>query len=336
MSADKPLDVQVAFKIQGVENKLHVLGFQAEEGLSRLYQLEVDLACESPDLSFEQIMGKKALFGLKNETGIHFLHGIVCRFSLAEQARNFTVYHATVVPKAWRLLHRHDCRIFQNKSVKEIVQEILQKAGVDNTFRVKGNQPLQKREFCVQYRESDWNFICRLLEEEGFFYYFEHEQGKHTLHIGNDLHLHPKIPGNDTLAFHMPEAQAPGAEHVNSWRYEENIRTGKVTLNDYNFEKPGLDQKEDDQAKRDTDLELYDYPGLYELPPAGKGLAGVRLEEQQVPLQLASGSSDSVRLRSGYCFTLQEHPRKALNGKEYLLTRVHHIGEKHQDLEGAR
>ena len=335
MSADKPLDVRVAFKIQGVESKLHVLNFQAEEGLSRLYQLEVDLACESSDLSFEQIMGSKALFGLKNDQGTHFLHGIVCRFSLLERARNHTIYHATVVPRAWRLLHRHDCRIFQNKSIKEIVQEVLQKAGVDHTFRVKGNQPLLKREQCVQYRESDWNFVCRLLEEEGFFYYFEHEQGKHTLHIGNDLHLHPKIPGLSTLGYHDGAPLTVGAEHIFSWRYEENIRTGKVTLNDYNFQKPALDQKEDDKAERDADLEDYDYPGLYELPPAGKGLAGIRLEEQQVPLQLASGRSDSIRLRSGYSFTLDGHHRKALNDKEYLLTRVHHVGEKHDDLEGG-
>jgi len=335
MSADKPSDVLVAFRIQGVEETLHVLGFQAEEGLSRLYQLEVDLACKSPNLSFEQIMGKQALFGLKNDTGRHFLHGIVCRFSFIEQARNHSVYHATVVPKVWRLLHRHDCRIFQNKSVKDIAQAILQKAGIDHTFRVKGNQPLQKREFCVQYRESDWNFICRLLEEEGFFYYFEHEQGKHTLHIGNDRHLHPKIPGNSTLSFHAAAPLTPGGEHIGGWRYEENIRTGKVTVNDYNFKKPALDQKTDDSAKRDTDLEIYDYPGLYELPPAGKGFAGVRVEEQQVPLQQATGNSDSIRLRSGYCFTMDEHPRKELNSKEYLLTRVPHIGEKHDDLEGG-
>ena len=142
---NKPLDVKTGFKIQGIEDKLHVLGFQLEEGLSRLFQLEVDIACENTNLSFDKVMGKQALFGLTNDTGPSYLHGMVCRFQQREKGRNFTVYHASVVPKAWRLLHRHDCRIFQNKTVKQIVESILGKAGVDHTFRVKGNQPLLTR-----------------------------------------------------------------------------------------------------------------------------------------------------------------------------------------------
>ncbi len=335
MSPQKPLDVLTGFKIQGLDDKLHVLEFQLEEGLSQLFRLEIDLACENAKIPFDKVMGKAALFGLQNEQGPSYLHGMVSRMQQRERGRKFTVYHATVVPKAWRLLHRHDCRIFQNKSVKQIVEAILGKASVDHSFRVKGNQPLQPREYCVQYRESDWAFICRLLEEEGYFFFFQHDKGKHTMMIGNDLHLHPKISGDSTLAYHHGDHAAPGGEHIFSLLYEENVRTGMVTLNDYNFEKPTLPLKENGKHRQDMDLEIYDYPGMYELPATGKSLAGVRLEEQQVVRQMAACQSDSIRLRSGYSFTLAGHDRDDLNKKEYLLTRVMHVGEKHQDLEAG-
>lgn len=336
MSGSQPRDVEVTFQVQGLSDELHVLGFQAEEGLSRLFQLEVDLACKSAMVKFDSVIGQPACLTLKNDQGPHYLHGVVCRFQQREKGRNHTVYHATVVPRAWKLLHRHDCRIFQNKNIKQIIEDLLKKANIDHQIRLKGNQDPVTREYCVQYRESDWNFISRLLEEEGFFYYFEHQQSKHVLQIGNDLMLHTKIPGSSsTLGYHPPGPQVPGEEHVISFQYEENVRSGKVTLNDFSFLKPTLDYKNPDTGKKDQDLEVYDYPGLYELPETGKGLAQVRLQEHEVARKMGSGQSDSIRLRSGYTFTLDQYDRTDLNKKEYLLLRVLHLGEKHGDLESG-
>jgi type VI secretion system secreted protein VgrG len=111
------------------------------------------------------------------------VHGVVARIEVGDQGKRLTFYRATLVPRAWRLLHRHDCRIFQELSVPEIVQRVLQGAGLEagDDFRLSLQGTYAPREYCVQYRESDWAFVCRLLEEEGIFHFFEHEESRHVL-----------------------------------------------------------------------------------------------------------------------------------------------------------
>ena len=332
-------DVIVTFSVTGVKETLHVMEFSGDERISTLFRFTLMLACESSSLDFDKIVGRPALLTLTNDNGDRYFHGMICRFLQRDKGRNFTVYQADLVPKAWRLFHKQDIRIFQKKSIKTIITGILKKAGVDHTFRTKGNKELNKREYCVQYRESYWNFISRLLEEEGFFYYFEHKQDKHILHIGNDNALLADIPadadGKQELALHTPDGLTPEGEHITMLHYGQEVRSGKVTLNDFNFEKPSLDFKKEEKVKTDADLEFYDYPGLYEVPETGKALAGVRLEERQAGLKAAEGQSDSLRFSPGHCFTLKKHYRKELNDKKYILMSVSHQGEKQQDLEAG-
>jgi len=335
MSSGNPQDVTVSFAVQGLAEELHVLAFEGEEGLSQLFQFRVDLACKKSGLDFSQVVGRPAVMTLKTEAGKRYVHGMVARFVQRQKARKFSVYQATLVPRAWRLLHRRDSRIFQKKNVKQIVKKVLGAAKVACTFQLKGNQDPPEREYCVQYRESDWNFVCRLMEEEGFYYYFEHKADKHVLHFGNDALFHPDIAGGGTVCYHAPTDATPGEEHIFALQYEEGVRTGKVTLSDFNFEKPTLDQKSPRAASKDTDLEVYDYPGLFALPTEGKTLAQVRLEEVQVQRAVLNGGSDCTRFVPGYCFTLDGYFRTDLNEKKYVITRMTHLGEKDGDLEAG-
>ncbi len=335
--SDTSRDVLVTFKVEGIEDELHVLSFQGEETVSEFFQFNLVLGCSSADIDFQKVVGQPALLTLKNKQGTRYFHGISSRFVQQEKARRFTVYTLTLVPKTWRLFHRKDCRIFQKKHIKAIISdEILKKANIEHKFRTKGGKDPEKREYCVQYRESDWNFIARLLEEEGFFYFFEHKSDKHVLQIGNDYQLHPDIQGDDaTINYHPPDTTTPDEEHIYRLQYSEEVRSGKVTINDFNFEKPSLDFKSPDKAKLDTDLEVYDYPGLFMLPETGGDLAKVRVEELQAMRKVVEGESDCIRFCAGYSFTLDKHHRKALNKKKYMLVRVSHFGEKHSDLEAG-
>ena len=337
--SDKVNDVTVTFAVTGLSDTLHVMEFFGDERISSLFRFNLILACKTSGLDFDKIVGKPALLTLTNNNGDRFVHGMVCRIQQREQGRNFSVYQAVLVPLAWRLLHKHDIRIYQKQSIKKIITDILTKANIEHKFRTKGNKEPTKREYCVQYRESYWNFISRLLEEEGFFYYFEHKKDKHVLQMGNDNTLLADVAadadGKQELDFHPPSGLTPGKEHITLLHYTEQIRSGKVTLNDFNFEKPSLNFRKDAKAKVDTDLEVYDYPGLYELPETGKSLADIRLEEQQAGKAVADGQSDCLRFSAGHCFTLKKHYRKALNDKKYLLQSVSHRGEKHQDLEAG-
>ena len=333
MAQSSNRDVLVTFKVTGLNKDLHVLAFQGDEQVSRLFQLNLALASPSSDISFDQVVGKACVLTIKGEHGDRYLHGMVNIFEQRERARRFTVYHASVVPAAWSLLQRHDCRIFQRKSAKQIVEQVLKQGKIEHRFQLGSKQP-QEREYCVQYRESDWSFVSRLLEQEGLYYFFVHEQGKHTLVIGNDVQCHPPLAGKPALGYHPPAAQTPDTEHVFALSYREVVCSGAVTLNDFSFKKPTLDFKAPKQASKHTELELYDYPGLYTLPEQGKGLAEVRLQEAQAPRGVAEGGSDSIRLTSGHYFALEDHYRQDLNRK-YMVTAVWHSGEKHEDLEAG-
>ena len=334
-NSSKPKDVLVRFSVDGLDQELHVLQFTGSEELSRLFRFDVSLAAASADVDFSRVVGRMGVLALTGESGTSYVHGLVSSFQLRDKGRRFTVYHAVIVPLAWRLKHRWDCRIFQKKNIKQIIEKVLGDGKVPHKFHLAGGKAPPTREYCVQYRESDWNFVARLLEEEGFFFYFEQQQKKHVLHLGNDYSVHPQISGSARVEFHAPDTTTPGAEHIHSLFYTEQVRPGGAAMTDYNFQKPNLSLSASRAEKLDADLELYDYPGLYEIPERGSTLADIRLQEAQAPREQGEGHSDCIRLTCGHYFTLDGYYRKKLNGKRYLLTRVVHRGEKHQDLESG-
>ena len=321
-------NVKATFEVSGLSEELRVLSFEGDEGISAPYQFNLVLACSSSQISLSDVVGNLGLLTLSGQKGDRYFHGLVSHFQQQDSGRKFTVYEATVVPGIWRLLYTRDSRIFQQKSIKAIISKILKDRQIDFVFQTKGNQEPPTREYCVQYRESDWAFISRLLEEEGFYYFFEHKRDKHVLHMGNDRHFHPDISGPATVDFHAPDARVAASEHVFRLYFSESVQPGKASLSDFNFKKPALSLLREKKGKVDGDLELYDYPGLYEVPEVGKGLAQVRLEEAQVERQQGLGESNCSRLCTGHLFTLDNHIREDANGLEYLLTRVHHLGER--------
>jgi type VI secretion system secreted protein VgrG len=336
-------DVRATFSVTGVSDTLYVLEFHGEESLSSLFHFRIDLAAETGSLSFSSILGKPALLTVTGEKGPRYVHGIVAAFQQRETARKFTMYHAVVVPKVWKLTQRRDCRIFQKtndgeKNAKEIVSKILEGVLAESEFefKLKNNQDPPEREYCVQYRESDWAFVSRLLEEEGIYYYFEHSTDKHVLKLRNDYQQHPAIESEEKVAFHPPGQGLPGEEHITRFFYEERIRTEKVTLQDFNFKKPSVNLKEGRPKDKDSLLEIYDYPGEYTSTSEGGDLAQIRLEEQKTQAQEADGDSDCVRMVPGYYFQLTDHERfGAADSDKYTITWMHHDGNKHGDLEAG-
>ena len=332
--ANQEGDVLVSFMVEGLQADLHVLGFQGGEALSELFRFELDLACESGALSFSEVVGKPGLLKLSCDGVDRYIHGMVSHFEQHESARRFTVYRATLVPRAWRLNHRHDCRIFQDKSAREIITEVLDAGGVEHRFHCKGGRDPDRRGYCVQHRESDWNFVSRLLEEEGYFYYFEHAEDQHELLISNDAQVHQAIGGDSNVLFHSRDQKTPGEEHIFSFIYREQVLTGAVAFSDYNYELPSLDYPAADVSNWDEKLERYDYPGLYDLPEKGKVVAEMRNEEYQAQRRGGTGSGTCTRFVPGSTFTMEQHPRDSFN-QDYLITAVQHTADKHGDLESG-
>ncbi len=329
-------EAQFLFEVSGI--KLRVVEFTIRERISSPYEVELNLASED-EVSFDDVIGKEGLLTILGEEADRYAHGIVNQFmqtgSIEEApvGTRFYLYRATVVPSLWLLSLEQDCRIFQNKSVPDIIKKILEDGGITGdrySFRLQGQY--QPRDYCVQYRETDLNFISRLLEEEGIFYFFEHTEDKHLLVFGDSAVNYQPIQGKPEVTFNPAQGMVQDEEFVTGFVLSRQIRTGKVTLRDFNFEKPSLDLTAQDQGDFYQKLEVYDYPGEYTDGGRGKNLAKVRLQEAAMYKDRAEGQSFCPRFVPGFTFKLADHELDSFN-KEFLLAEIFHSGSQPQSLE---
>jgi type VI secretion system secreted protein VgrG len=328
--------------VQGLDSEIRVLSFEGHEEMSRLFEFVVTIGSRTP-IDRASCVRAKASFTIlpprATEAGV--VHGIVSRVE-EEQVSAGYQYRVTIVPWAWFLLHRVDSRIFSELTTPQIVTRVLEGAGYTSgdDFRSSLQGTYAAREFCVQYRESDWDFVCRLLEEEGILFYFEQTHDRHVLVLADRASSAPPIAGEETLVYRPERGALVTADygtHVSRFHVSEEIRSGKVTLRDWNFQKPALLLQSTQAGASDTNLELYDYPGDYVTPSDGDALAKVRVEELAVRRRMGGGESTCPRLSSGHKFTLAEHPRDDWNAS-YVLTRVEHsglAGDEESEVESA-
>jgi len=324
-----------SLSIEGISGHPGVVRFEGHEAVSSLYEFKVQIAADELDLA--QVVGQAATLQLDGVGPARLVHGEVASLEYTGESRRHQLYELILVPRASRLKHRQSCRIFQNLTTAEVVAAVLKDAGLGKAdFRFDLASTYAPRNYCVQYRESDFAFVSRLLEEDGIFYFFVHGEANATMVMADHSGAHPAIAGESTVWFHAG-GQQRDQEHVTALRMIERVRPGKVSLRDFNFHKPTEDLEAAASARRDPDLEVYDYPGGYQdagsaSPHHGRALAKIRLEELQATRREAKGSSDCMRLVPGHVFTVEGHRRVDLNGAR-VLTQVMHEGTQTQVLE---
>jgi type VI secretion system secreted protein VgrG len=308
------------------EDVLLLRGFKGREGLSQLFSFELDLLSENSSISFSDIVGKNVTISLKQSDGSYrYLNGILSRFAQSAIEEEFTSYRAEMVPWLWFLTRNADCRIFQNKSIPDILTQVFSDLGFnDYANLLQGSY--DPREYCVQYRESDFDFVSRLMEEYGIFYFFKHERGKHMLVLADASTAHSSCPGQSSVRY-VTVAGGPQKDAITGWQIEQRLRTGKYSLEDYNFQTPSTNLMASEptvyEVGGNRKFEIYDYPGEYLTKGAGQSLAKIRMQEEEAEHLVAYGTSQCRGLVSGYKFTLEEHPRKDLN-TDYVLTEIQH------------
>lgn len=321
--------------IKGVPGLTRVVRFDGHESISGLFEFHIELAGDEVDLG--TVVGRPATLKIHGMESPRYVHGIVSHIESGGYSRSCRLYSLTLVPPLWRLLHRRDCRIFQPATTPQILADVLRGAGMNpKEFRFELKATYEPRDYCVQYRESDFNFVSRLMEEDGIFYYYEHGAKEATLVIADDPGVHVPIAGLPLLTYDETSA-VRNREHVTQMAISETIRPGKVSLRDFNFHRPGESMEVDAHAGADVDLEIYDYPGEYQMPTeggpeAGRSMAKIRLEALQASRRRGSGRSDCVRMHPGHIFALAGHPNDTHNGR-FLLTQVVHQGSQPQVLD---
>ncbi len=318
--------------IDGVSSELHVVRFRGREGISQLFDFEVEFVSEDAALDFEAVVGKPALLEMTTSDDPRFVHGIVSRLEETGVGNHFTNYSVRIVPALWAFGLKNDCCIYQAMKVPDVIKDILQSGGLESgtDFKLSLNASYPVREYIVQYRETDLQFVTRLMEEVGIFYFFEHTEDGHVLVLGDDTGAHADVGGPVVLPFRATDTGLQAeTEEVTRLRLTRTMRTGKVSMRSFNFEKNKLKLDTVSSSDAETMHEHYDFDGRYFDEAAGKDLVKIRQETFAARRRTLSGVSNSRHLTSGFKFGVSEHPRDDFNA-DYLLTRVVHTGEQPQ------
>ncbi|MDF1545728.1 MAG: type VI secretion system tip protein TssI/VgrG, partial [bacterium] len=313
-------------EVDGVGAQLSVLRFTGHEFLSGLFEFTIRVEAAEPDIDPTAVIGQKAAFTIHSQGYERVINGIVSRFQFSGVHENVSVYDLRIVPSLALLSHRFDCRIFQEASAVDIISDVVDSSGAyADGWTMSDSSGLPPLTYCVQYRESDLNFISRLAEQNGFFYFFDFSKNSELI-FSNDPGVHPAI-NDTTIPFHVQG----GTQTDNDFIFEINmglsLRTSKHTVRDYNYESPDLDLTRDSANSGDTELESYDYPGAFDSQDGATNLANVKAQSDECLRSICRGQSNSARLAPGYKFDLVDYPVASMNDS-YLITAVRHTGEQ--------
>ena len=297
-----------------------ITSFQGSEYISDLFEFELEVLSENLDISADKIVGKPVTVSIRNELNRSF-NGYIKSLTYGEVGtHNLRTYRMVMVPWLWFLTKTHNCRIFQEANTKEIVSKVFADLGFnDYEFKAKGGST---REYCVQFNESDLNFVSRLLEEDGIAYYFEHTDTKHKLILVDQANAYELCPETN---LEYSNGTSPNAQ-ITRWEHLYNFSKGMWTLNDYNFKEPQKDlkttTKTSSKFSNNNAYEHYEYPGLYDFG-AGKDLVKIRLEAEENLRGSIQGSSDCSSFYAGGKFKLAKHDTASEQGT-FILVGVHH------------
>jgi type VI secretion system secreted protein VgrG len=338
---------QVLLQCDALKGTLHELLFrsmQAKEGMNTLFEYKLELLSRSPNVPMEKVLGSYMTVSLeqplpaKSPSERRYFHGYVAGFHFVGLEGEFSVYRAVLRPRLWLLTRNQDCRVWQDVSVPDVVQQILKDyhISIDQEHKqLTGEQfggMYKAREYCVQYNETDFDFVSRLLEEEGIHYYFRHVDGEHKLVLADGIMAHEAVPGYKEVPFYQADRRTDrDVEAITSWSLYQNVQTGEAAVADFTY----APWPEPLIAVRTSEIKLgYDVPGefaRYHYPDlvakwkehdvsAARALAKLRAEEMHAEWELVVASTNARGIQVGATLSLTGHPRNDFGEHPYLVT----------------
>ncbi|AWM79929.1 type VI secretion system tip protein VgrG [Gammaproteobacteria bacterium ESL0073] len=325
--------------VEGLENAgLQVLAFEGKEIISKPYQFEVTLVNKNIRFDITKLLSKPAYlaFTPDKDNGIH---GVILSVQRGAVGNDYAEYKIIIAPSFSHLEKRTNQRIFQHKTVPQIVSQILNEYGItegaQHEFRLKEEYP--ERDYCVQYDETDAYFIQRLCQEEGVFYYFKHQPDKHLMIFGDSNPVFTTL--QEAIRYASGTGFVADDPVIKAFNVNLTSKTKRATWRDYNYTNTKIPegQAEGTQSAKangaiEPDIEFYDYPGHFMDNARGKQLAQIEIERLRTEQVLAQGYSDVPTLHAGYYFALEGHP--SLDSTDpWLLNTVIHQGKQPQVTE---
>lgn len=304
-------------------DKLLCTSFFGEERISSLFRFDVELLSPERALDFTKVIGKGVTVKLALSGGkFRYFHGICGRFVQAGRSGKMTTYRAELYPWFWLLTRTKDSRIYQEKKAPEIIEDIFGELGFSD-FKNDLSGSYVKREYCVQYQESAFNFISRLMEEEGIFYYFKHEDGKHTLVLSDDVSSAPPCPDFKGAKYTGPQHSGANEQSVTECTVEKRVVPGSFAMSDYNFETPSTSLLATADGAGGK-LKMFEFPGNYLQKSDGEALAKIRIEAEEAVETRLAGKSLCAPFSAGHSFALKEYDRDEAN-TDYVIRGVVHM-----------
>lgn len=310
-----------------IKDGLVLYRFDGSEGLSELFEFRIEALSEKKEgVNFDEAIGANCCVSIKTYDGSErYFNGTLIEIEWIGVKNTYNAYRLILRPWLWMLACVSDCKIFSEKSIPDIIEEIFAKHGFAKyELRLQSYPNL---EYCVQYRETDLNFVCRLMEEAGIYYFFEHSKDEHKMILADSPSSHKPKQGGSTLVYRPVERSLKRQEEMlYYWYPSRRFNSGKVVLNDYDYLKPSaslLSEKEGGGSYKNATLEVYDYPGRFTDKGVGQNYARVRLESNQSTDHRCHAVGDSVSCCPGATISLEEHPDEPQN-QDYLIIRADH------------
>jgi len=309
------------------KDKLIFRHLQGNEKLSELFEYTVEAISEINNLAFDNIVGKPVGVTLEFTNSYkRYIHGIATAFTQAKSDKtpdaetHLTVYHVTLRPWFWFLTLTKNCQIFQNMSTPEIIKAIFKELGFSD-FKDSLKGTYTKREYCVQYDETAFSFVCRLMEDDGIFYFFEHSESKHTLVLADDLSVHQNVIGYNKVRFWEIYESSNPEDVIHKCFISQQTLPAKYAIDDYHFETPSTDLKTEVTGKSTSKMRIYEYQsyqGGIDTTSAADKVANTRIQSFEWQKKILFGESYCIGFGAGRKFTLEKHPRKDINA-EYII-----------------
>ncbi|MHC6225670.1 type VI secretion system Vgr family protein [Pseudomonas sp. X10] len=303
------------------EDVLLLQSMEGSEELGRLFHYELDLTSEDPAIKFDQLLGKPMGLALELYDGSkRYFHGIACSCRQLTGHGQFAGYRVSLRPWFWLLTRTSDCRVFQNITVPEIIKQVFRDLGFSD-FEDSLSGSYREWEYCVQYRETSFDFISRLMEQEGIYYYFRHEKARHVLVLADAYGAHSTVANYASVPFYPPDRQMRERDHFYEWQLTREVQPGSLALNDYDFQRPRTSLEVRSSVLRNHsngDHPLYDYPGEYSQYNDGEHYARTRIEAIHSQFERVQLCGCARGLGSGHLFKLTGYERADQN-REYLV-----------------
>ncbi len=310
------------------EDTFAVVRFTGREAISQPYRFDITLATEDPEIDLRAMLQNPARFVIhRRDLADRVFHGVLAEFEQVEESGDYVIYKAALVPRLWHAGLYHENQLFLEKSVQDIITEVLQQTRLtsqDFTIRFTGSY--DQWEYICQWRETDLNFLQRWMEREGIYYYFSQDDEKEKTIIADSATAHENISAEHRIVYSPPSATVPrDQEVIHSFVCRQQRLPNKVILRDYNYRRPSLELRAEAVVDPNAHGEIYLYGEHFKTPEEGNHLAQIRAEELLCRERTYHGESTAANLCSGFLFELQEHYRESHNG-QYLVVEVQHRG----------